>query len=59
MKLAGIVFLIGLILAGSDGTWFPWVNFAGVIVFSLSPVLAWRADRKARARIINETLDRR
>jgi hypothetical protein len=45
MKAAGIFFVIGLILAASYGPWFPWINFAGVIVFGLSPVLAWRADR--------------
>jgi hypothetical protein len=46
MKAAGIFFITGLILAGSDGTWFPWVNLAGACIFSLSPVLAWRADRR-------------
>jgi len=59
MKLAGIFFIAGLILAGSDGPWFPWPNIAGVIIFSLSPVLAWRAERKARRRIIREAIDRR
>lgn len=46
MKLAAIFFITGLILAGSTGPWFPWINFAGVCIFSLSPVLAWRADRR-------------
>ncbi len=46
MKLAGIFFVIGLILAGSGGPWFPHPNIAGVIIFSLSPVLAWRAERR-------------
>lgn len=59
MTLAGIFFIAGLILAASDGPWFPWVNFAGVIIFSLSPVLAWRAERKAMGQIINETINRR
>lgn len=45
MKLAGIFFIAGLILAASDGPWFPWVNLAGVCLFSLSPVAAWRAER--------------
>lgn len=59
MKLAAIFFIIGLILAGSDGPWLPYPNLAGVAIFSLAPVLAWREDRKAQRRIINETLDRR
>lgn len=46
MKLAAIFFIAGLILAGSDGQFFPWTNLAGVCIFSLSPVLAWRADRR-------------
>jgi hypothetical protein len=59
MKLAAIFFVTGLILAMSDGPWFPWVNLAGVCIFSLSPVAAWRMDRKSQRRIINESINRR
>jgi hypothetical protein len=40
--ITGIVFIIGLSLAGSDGPYFPWVNFVGAGVFMLVPVLARR-----------------
>jgi hypothetical protein len=29
-----LVFLLGLVLAGSDGAWFPWPNLAGVALFA-------------------------
>ena len=40
--LTGILFTTGLILAGSDGPWFPWVNLAGVGIFALTVPLAQR-----------------
>jgi hypothetical protein len=40
--LTAICFVFGLVLAMSDGQWLPWVNLAGVFIFSLSPVAAWR-----------------
>ena len=46
MKLAGLTFVIGLILAMSEGKFFPWLNLAGLCIFSMTPVLAWRADRR-------------
>lgn len=46
MKAAGIFFVTGLIMAASDGPWFPWPNIAGVVIFSLSPMLALRAERR-------------
>jgi hypothetical protein len=37
MKFKGfifaMVFTFGLLLAGSDGEWFPWANFAGILLF--------------------------
>jgi ABC-type transport system involved in cytochrome c biogenesis permease subunit len=45
MIAAGVTFTIGLILAMSEGAYFPWLNLAGVAIFCLAPVLAWRADR--------------
>lgn len=46
MKLAGLTFVIGLILAMSEGQFFPWLNLAGVGIFCLTAVLAWRAERR-------------
>lgn len=40
--IAGTLFIVGLALAGSDGSWFPWINFAGIFIFGLS---AWTANR--------------
>jgi hypothetical protein len=57
--MTAILFITGLILAMSDGPWFPWLNLAGVCIFSLSPVAAWRMDRKSQRRIINESINRR
>lgn len=59
LKLSAILFIAGLILAGSDGPWFPYVNYAGAIIFSLFPVAAWRAQRIEEKRMIQETMGRR
>ena len=38
MKFKGfifaMVFTFGLLLAGSDGEWFPWANFAGILLLA-------------------------
>jgi hypothetical protein len=39
---AGLLFVTGIILAGSDGPYFPIINFAGAGLFCLVPVLARR-----------------
>jgi hypothetical protein len=39
---AGLLFVTGIILAGSDGPYFPLINFAGAGLFCLVPVLARR-----------------
>lgn len=30
--------MIGMALAGSDGDWFPWINFVGVVLFFVAVV---------------------
>jgi hypothetical protein len=42
--LTAFLFITGLILAMSEGPYFPWANLAGVFIFSLSPVAAWRME---------------
>lgn len=37
-----LTFAIGLLIAMSEGPFFPWINFLGVGLFSLTPVLARR-----------------
>lgn len=37
-----LTFTIGLLIAMSEGPLFPWVNFLGAGLFSLTPVLARR-----------------
>jgi hypothetical protein len=46
--IAGFAFGFGILLAGSDGVWFPWTNFAGVLLVLLAMLCA-RADEKATA----------
>jgi hypothetical protein len=40
--ITGAAFITGLLLAGSDGPYFPYINFAGAALFCLVPVLARR-----------------
>ena len=49
IQAAGLLFFAGIILAGSDGAWFPYINFAGVGV-SFSGVLMLRRIESARHR---------
>jgi len=46
MKIAAIAvcFISGLILAGSDGAWFPWLNLVGMVVFGAIVPLTWRDE---------------
>ena len=46
--IMGILFAAGIILAGSDGGWFPWINLAGVLMLGLVTVFANIAHRRAR-----------
>ena len=34
-NILGTLFAAGIILAGSDGGWFPWINWAGIAVLAL------------------------
>ena len=43
----GILFAAGIILAGSDGEWFPWINGAGLCVLALVAYFANIAHRRA------------
>ena len=40
MWIFGIMFATGLILAGSDGEWFPWVNLVGVAMIGAAGIIA-------------------
>jgi hypothetical protein len=34
LYLIGFVCFVGVLLAGSDGPWFPWPNLAGTLIFA-------------------------
>jgi|GEM_PF-3138724 len=36
----GIIFSLGLIIAGSDGEWFPWINFFGVSMLGYVSIIS-------------------
>jgi len=38
-RISGILFWLGFIIATSDGDWFPWVNFAGLIMALLGYII--------------------
>jgi hypothetical protein len=38
--LPALTFSFGLLIAASEGPLFPWVNFLGVGLFSLTPIIA-------------------
>lgn len=40
----GTIFAFGIILAGQDGPWFPWVNFIGLAMMFFVAV-KWSALR--------------
>ena len=40
--LLGVMFCFGLVLAGSDGSWFPWPNLVGCGTLAL---MAWWAKK--------------
>lgn len=52
--LTALCFVVGVILAGSDGSYFPYINLVGVGLFSFCPVLMWRADKLEKNRIVEE-----
>lgn len=43
--ILGALFASGLLIAGSDGPWFPWANFGGAIVLGVFGVLAKYKER--------------
>lgn len=44
IQAAGLVFFTGFILAGSDGQWFPYANFAGAGIAFIGTLMLRRAD---------------
>lgn len=42
------LFMTGILLAGSDGSWFPWINLFGLFLFSLVPVFCIPAPIRDR-----------
>lgn len=50
--IPAILFSAGVLLAGADGPWFPWINIAGIVVFGLV-IAAVHTDRAVR-----DTLDK-
>jgi len=42
--LIAVCFVLGLILAGSEGAWFPWLNLVGLVVFGAIVPLTWRDE---------------
>lgn len=41
-----ILFGIGIVLAGSDGGWWPWINLTGVALIGLVGLVSNLMDRK-------------
>jgi len=37
--ILSICFVSGIVLAGSDGAWFPWVNLLGVSLIGLVGII--------------------
>jgi hypothetical protein len=36
----GVIFSLGIIIAGSDGGWFPWFNLIGVLLLGYVGLVA-------------------
>ena len=43
--LLAALFMGGLLIAGSDGQWFPWANFAGIALLVVFAIIANRAEK--------------
>lgn len=41
--MAALIWVLGLLAAGSDSVYMPWLNVAGAIVFLLASILLGRA----------------
>jgi len=46
-SIMGTLFAAGIMLAGSDGDWFPWINGAGVLMLALVTYIANIQQRRA------------
>ena len=44
--IIGTLFFIGIMLAGSDGPYFPWPNMAGIVLFAISGI--WAIKKQGR-----------
>ena len=44
----GTLFTLGILIAGSDGAWFPWVNFGGIGLLAM--MLGFEKILSSRAR---------
>ena len=44
--LLAALFMGGLLIAGSDGQWFPWANFAGIALLVVFAIIANRGIKK-------------
>ncbi len=38
--IASLLFSFGLIIAGSDGDWWPWFNLVGIVMFGAVGIVA-------------------
>ena len=45
----GILFISGIILAGSDGTWFPWPNVLGLLLTAAAVFVSQKLNLKNHA----------
>jgi len=46
--ILGILFAAGIIIVGSDGGWFPWINLIGAGILALVTLLANREAARHR-----------
>lgn len=44
--LVGLLFAGGILIAGSDGPWFPWVNVIGAFVVGMVVPLSWMIKKE-------------
>ena len=39
------LFAVGVVLAGSDGAWFPLPNFVGAVMISVAGLIGWAKSK--------------
>jgi ABC-type transport system involved in cytochrome c biogenesis permease subunit len=49
-QIAGLFFFTGLVLAGTDGTLFPWVNALGVFIAFIGALFLFFVERRTATR---------